>query len=200
MSTERTALVTKPAVVRPLQALRGSVLVLHRRFLRERRLYDGYEEALPAAIRAKSLGVAAAEWVPVELAGSHYEALGAMGLTDEVYIELGKETGERIHGEFLNVLLRLAGKLGATPWHALQQVPKLWERSHRGGATSVYRLGEHSAEVQIMGLPPSLSHSHAFRSTYPGAFEAGLEALCHSPKVRITGHDEDSFSLLASWT
>ena len=57
----------------------------------------------------------------------------SLGLEEKTIRRVGWEVGNGVHGAFLGTLVRLVGKLGASPWVALEQSYKLWVRSWRGG-------------------------------------------------------------------
>jgi len=186
-----------PRDVRPMVAVRGSVLVLDWRWLREVGYFEKYEAALGAA--RGLLDITATEWVPFPHGMAHWQALDALGLSPALERDTGKFVGKHLHNVVLNTLIRLAGKLGVTPWAALMQCHKLWMRSWQGGGMAVYRTGERSARLEILNA--EVVQSRAFRNGLAGAVEAGVEAFCQKASI-LEKPDErtaTSFVLRVSW-
>ena len=170
-----------PAVIQPLDAARGTIIALDWRALRGFGVYADYETGLTLADRAGLLAVTAGSWVPLELVLAHYRALDALGLEQDVIHRVGEAVGEGVHGAFLSTLVRLAGKLGISPWLALEQCYKLWVRSWRGGAISVLRVGERLAQVSIIEAP--VCASSFFCTSFAGALCAGIAPFGSSPEA-----------------
>ena len=191
-----------PREVEPVSAVRGTLLLIDWRWLRENRLFDAYAAALG---RSRALlDATASEWVPFSLGIAHWEALDALELSREQQVAMGRFMGEHAHNIVLATLVRLAGKLGMSPWPALAQCHKLWIRSWRGGAMAAYRTGARSARVEL--FQASVVGKWSFRTGIVGTVLAGLEPFCHRASVvedaeartptsialRLTWHSRDS--------
>jgi hypothetical protein len=186
-----------PSGVEPVSAVRGTLLVLDWRWLRENGLFDGYAAALG---RARGLlDVTASEWVPFPEALEHWRALDTLGLSPQREHEIGKFLGEHVHNIVLATLIRLAGNLGVSPWTALSQSHKLWLRSWRGGGMAVYRTGERSARVEISNA--QVVQTHAFRNGVAGTIDAGIAPFCQKPVVteQPEARTPTSLVLRVSW-
>jgi hypothetical protein len=188
-----------PENVRPVYAVRGTIVFLDWCWLRANRTYDRYTAAIEAGTRARLLGVAASDWVPAEILEAHYCALDSMGFTRAQAMTCGVSVGQAVHGSMLRTLVRLAGGLGATPWAALGQGRKLWDRSWRGGAFVPYRLGEKSARVEV--LETAMARSAFHRASFCGALSVGIGWLCQEHVVREieNARRDDSFVFRIDW-
>jgi hypothetical protein len=125
------------------------------RALRQRDLFGAYMENLPARHHAAVLGTVVGEWQPAELAIAHYEACDALGLPVSEQVAIGEEVTLRAQGGFLGTMLKLATRVGVTPWTLLAQSNRMWEKTWIGGGVAVYRLDEHRARVELVGWPCS---------------------------------------------
>jgi hypothetical protein len=183
--------------VGPIEAVRGSLLVIDWRWLREHGLFERYADALGSA--RSLLHATATEWVPFPHGMAHWRALDALGLSPSVEHDVGKFLGEHVHNVVLTTLVRLAGKLGVTPWAALLQSHKLWLRSWQGGGMAVYRAGEHAARVEILGA--QVVQAHAFRNGVTGTIEAGIAPFCSKAVIveRPEERTPSSIVLRVSW-
>lgn len=188
-----------PALIKPLDAVRGTVLVLDWRALRAFGIHAAYEAAIPPPQRTALLSATAGSWVALELLVAHYQALDSLGLDEALMGRIGEAVGEGVHGAFLSTLVRLAGKLGVSPWRALEQSYKLWVRSWRGGAIRVSRVGERLAHVSLLETP--VCASPFFRASFAGALRAGIAPFCTAPVVHeVTGSRPDKGVLYrATW-
>jgi hypothetical protein len=186
-----------PESVGPVTAVRGSLLVIDWRWLRENGLFDAYSAALGR--RTDLLEVNASEWVPFPLGMEHWRALDALGLPPSTETAIGKFLGEHVHNVVLNTLVRLAGKLGMTPWAALAQSHKLWQRSWQGGGMAVYRSGDHAARVEVLNC--AALQMHSLRNGFLGTIEAGIAPLCKSSILaeRADERTHTSMVLRVSW-
>jgi hypothetical protein len=186
-----------PQNLAPVTGVRGSLLVIDWRWLRENGHFDRYCAALGRS--RELLDVSASEWVPFPLGLQHWLALDKLGLPPSTETAIGKFLGEHVHNVVLNTLIRLAGKLGVTPWAALAQCHKLWLRSWQGGGMAVYKTGEHTARIEI--LSAAVAQAHAFRNGMLGTIEAGIAPFCKKAVIaeRSEERTDMSFVLRASW-
>ena len=158
--------------VAPLSAARGTILSQDWQVLAELGLYDAYVAATDKRLWPELSAVTAGSWVALALVREHYRALDALQLEEAVIRGMGQTVGERVHGAFLSTLIRLAGKLGMSPWIGLEQMYKLWTRSWRGGAVTVHRLTDTSARVAIFEAP--VCSSGFFCDSFAGALIGGV--------------------------
>jgi hypothetical protein len=188
-----------PADLGPLEAIRGTIFFLDWRWLRSKGQYDPYVQALQPALRDRITSLNTAEWAPIELLQGHYRALDSMGFIREEAMSCGVSVGEALHGSMLRTLVRLAGQLGATPWHAFSQAQKLWSRSWRGGGFLPYKLAEKSARVEVSKNGAASSAFH--RASVAGALSVGIGWLCQKHVIREIdgGRRNDSFMFQVDW-
>jgi hypothetical protein len=171
--------------------------VIDWRWLRENGHFDAYSAALGR--RRDLLDVSASEWVPFPLGMEHWRALDALGLSPVTEAAIGKFLGEHVHNVVLNTLVRLAGKLGVTPWAALAQCHKLWQRSWQGGGMAVYRSGEHTARIEVLNC--AALQMHSLRNGFLGTIEAGIAPFCKKSVLaeRADERTSNSIVLRVSW-
>ncbi|MET0286735.1 MAG: hypothetical protein ABW352_19800 [Polyangiales bacterium] len=191
------ALYELPAPIAPLNAVRGTILALDWRALREASVFEPYKAALEPTLREALLSATAGSWVPVDLVLAHYRALDALHLDEARAHQVGWSVGNGAHGAFLLTLIRLAGVLGVSPWSALEQSYKLWVRSWRGGAIAVHRLGDRLAEVSLRQV--GVCGSHFFRASFAGALCAGIAPFCEAPSAGEVAPARDSVDYRVTW-
>lgn len=184
-----------PEHVVPLDAGKGTVLALDWRALRALGMLEAYEAALTPTARPVVLGATAGAWVPVDALHMHYAALDRLELDDARVEGIGRLVGEGVHGAFLATLVRLAGRLGVSPWLALEQCQKLWVRTWRGGAIAVYRAGARAAHVVLEKVP--LCASPFFRTSFAGALCAGIAPFGSTPSaLEVSGAESGPSSVV----
>jgi hypothetical protein len=166
-----------------LSAGKGSIVVLDWQALHEHGFYDAYVAGMGAQPWAALSDVTAGSWVPLALLQSHYRALDALQLEEATIRAIGWSVGERVHGAFLSTLMRLAGKVGVSPWLALEQTHKLWTRSWRGGELAAHRVADRSARVTLSDAP--ICSSLFFCTSLSGAIAAGIAPFCKQVEVDV---------------
>jgi hypothetical protein len=187
----------EPPKVHPVTAVRGTLLLIDWRWLRENGLFDAYTEALGGS--RELLEATASTWVPFPLGRTHWEALDAMRLSREQQVAMGTFMGEHAHNVVLATLVRLAGKLGVSPWAPLGQCHKLWTRSWRGGGMAAYRLGPSAARIEVFGA--SVLATRTFRTGITGTIVAGITPFCRKPVAveQSEARTPTSISLHVGW-
>jgi hypothetical protein len=163
--------------------VRTTLLVSSLQSLRRRQRIDDYLGHLPAERHAAMHSMIAGQWVPMELAVAHYQACQALHLPSEEVNLVGKEVGDRIEGTFLATMVRMAGHVGATPWTALSQAGRLYDRIFRGGGgLGVVKIGPKEARARLVGVP--LAGITYFNVAMAGVFEVGAELFCSKAYAR----------------
>jgi hypothetical protein len=198
VNTKGEPLFDPPTDVSPIESVRGSLVLIDWRWLRENDLFDAYATALGPS-RGALLDVTAAAWVPFPLGLEHWRAIDALALSPEVEHAVGKFMGEHVHNVVLATLVRLAGHLGVTPWAALAQCHKLWLRSWKGGGMAAYRTGTRSARVEILNA--QVVQTRSFRNGVPGTITAGIAPFCRRSIVSeiVKSRTTSSMALSVSW-
>ncbi len=142
----------------------------------ERGLLDRYRAELDPAYHDIILNTVAAQWAPIEVALHHYEACDRLGISPLELSAIGRQVAHRVHGSLLSTIVKLARGGGVTPWTALLQVNRLWEKVWNGGGVCVYRLGPKDAIVEIAGWP--IADKAYIRGTTPGVVEGVISLFC----------------------
>jgi hypothetical protein len=163
--------------------VRTTLIVSSLQSLRRRERFDDYLALLPAERHAAVQSMIAGQWAPMELALAHYQACQALGLQAAELNLVGREVGDRIQGTFLATVVRMAGSVGATPWTALSQAGRLYERIFRGGGgLGVVKVGPKEARARLVGVP--LAGITYFNVAMAGVFEIGAELFCSKAYAR----------------
>ncbi|MDB4947278.1 MAG: hypothetical protein JWP97_6812 [Labilithrix sp.] len=183
----------------PVDAVRGLVLLSGYKWILEQGHGERYRDLLPVGrFRDRVSTVTAAEWVPIEDALVVYAACDGLRLSFEEQVAIGRAVSSANNGLFVTTVARLVGKV-ASPWTALAHLEKAWQRSNRGGAVAVYKLGERQARLEFWRVP--LARSPFFTTSMRGAIAVGIEPFC----ARVVVNDipemmtEDGFALRVTW-
>jgi hypothetical protein len=182
-----------------VDAVRGFVFSSGLRWMEQRQLTARYNALLPPDLQRSWSTRTTAEWIPLADALRTYEACDALGLSVADQIDLGRFVSAANNGVVVATMVRLLGKLGATPWTALRHVDRVWKRSNRGGAVAVFKLGERAARLEIWKC--GLASSPFFVTSMRGAIGAGMDAFCARAIVtEVPGSTTaDGFSLKVTW-
>lgn len=182
----------------PVDAVRAFVFTSGYRWFSEHDLAERYLALLPERLRGGISTITAAEWIGIEDALVIYATCDALGLSYDQQIAIGRFVSSTNNGLFFNTVARLVGKI-ASPWTALGHVDKAWQRSNRGGAVAVYKIGERQARLEFWQVP--LARSQFFTTSMRGAIAVGIEPFCG----RLVVNDvpdlatSDSFALRITW-
>lgn len=149
--------------------------------VRARGLVDRYAALLPHEHREALLTAVAGVWLPIALGVAHYDACDRLGFSGAEQVSIGQEVGNRIQGTMLGVLLRTAKGAGMTPWTAILQTPRLWDRLFMGGGVSISKLGPKEGRLEIAGVP--LAALTYFRAGFRGLAQSGCELFCERAYV-----------------
>jgi len=177
-------LIALPEVLRPVTAVRSTLIQSSLEGLRKRGHYDRYLTLVSVQYRARILETIAAEWLDMDLALAHYGACDALALGQEELLEIGEGVGEYIQGTFVAMIVRRARVLGLTPWVPLAQIQRLWDRLMTGGGVSLARTGANEARAEVCLLP--LAQFGYFRSAFCGVIASAIKlGAGKNVKVRV---------------
>jgi hypothetical protein len=137
---------------------RSTWLTTSLKSLRQRNLLDRYLGLLPRRHHDAVIHSAVGDWLSIEVAMAHYEAMEQLGLSDIEIMAIGGEVTERFHGLLFSTVLRLARTAGVTPWSVLGQTQKMWDKTWIGGGIAVWKIGPREARGEIVGWPCSRFH------------------------------------------
>ena len=112
----------------------------------------------------------------MDAAVAHYESCDALGLDAGEQLAIAMEVGDRVHGTFLGMMVRMARTAGVTPWPALAQSAKLYGRLFCGGGVAVTPTGPKDARVELVGN--ALCAIEYFRVGVRGVYQAALQLFC----------------------
>jgi len=187
------------SLVPMLSHVRSTLLSASLLAMNERGLGDAYFKHLPASLHDTMRTLVAGSWIPVDVAGAHYEAVDALGLTAQEAVAIGGEVGDRVQASLLGVVFRVAKGSGVSPWTAAEMYPRLWERMFQGGDSRVVKLGPKEARFDNLGVP--LCRYDYFRHAWRGMAIAALSLF--SRKVFVNevqaSRTSTSFAFKASW-
>jgi hypothetical protein len=165
-----------PSKLGAASVVRSTLITTSIHSLRDRGLFDRYAAGLDEAHRDALLTAVAGVWLPIDAAVAHYEACEALRLGVAEQLAIAQEVGDRVHGTFLGVMMRMARTAGVTPWSALALSGKLYERLFSGGGIAVTRKGPKDARVDIVGN--ALCSIEYFRVGLRGVYQAALQLFC----------------------
>jgi hypothetical protein len=178
---------------------RSTWLTASQAAVREHGLGAAYEAALDPALKDLVLSTVAGVWLPMPVARAHYAACNALALPTHDLLAMGMAATRRANATTLSFVARLAQGAGATPWTILEQGTRLWERTCRGGAVGIRRLGPKEAQCEVVGYP--LADLTYNRVTFRGIVSAVVELFCQKGYVREVPRlcDERSLGFRLSW-
>jgi len=182
-----------------VDAVRAFVFSSGLKWMEQQGVKDRFMKLLPERPLELLATLTTSQWVPLDIALEVYGALDALGLSMEQQIDLGRFVSLANNGVVVNTVSRLIGKLGGTPWIALGHADKVWQRSNRGGAIAVYKVGEKIARLEFWQCP--LARSPLFVTSMRGALAIGAEPF--ADKVVISEITEmttpEGFALRVMW-
>ena len=182
-----------------VDAVRGFVFVSGLKWMEKHRVAERFMALLPEDLKRLVPTMTTNDWVPLEQAFEAYAACDALGLSMDDQIDLGRFVSQANNGLVVQTISRLIGKLGATPWTALAHADKVWQRSNRGGAIAVYKVGEKLARLEFWQCP--LARSPFFVTSMRGAIAIGAEpfaervVISEIPEMTTT----EGFALRVKW-
>jgi hypothetical protein len=183
----------------PVDAVRGFVFTSGLRWMEKHDIAERFKQLLPDYLRELIPNLTTNDWVPIDQALDAYAACDALALPADQQIELGRFVSQANNGVVIQTISRLMGKLGATPWMALAHADKAWNRSNRGGAIAVYKVGEKIARLEFWQCP--LARSPFFITSMRGAIAVGAEPFAE--RIVITEIPDmtsgDGFALRVMW-
>jgi hypothetical protein len=154
--------------------VRSTLVTASLQALRQRGLYASYLARLDPSYADEIVTTVAGAWLPLTLGQAHYGACNVLEVEEGLVIDVGMEVGDRVHGTFLGAMLRSARTVGATPWTALAQSRRLYERLFSGGGgIAVFRRGPKDAIVCLEGN--ALCDVPYFRTGVCGVYRAALQ-------------------------
>jgi hypothetical protein len=178
-------------------SVRSTLIASSLRALRERGRFDEYSSHLDAAWRELPMRAIAGTWLPLDAALAHYHACDRLDFTVHEQFQMGRDVGDRIHGTFLGTMIRGARNAGVTPWIALAQTEKLYDRLFDGGACSVTKVGPKDARVELIANPcVAIPY---FRNAMRGLWLVALEFFCSKAYITEIGRTPTSYRVRAAW-
>lgn len=185
MHRHGTSIPPAAAGARPVDAVRSTLIASSLLALRDLALEARYFEVLPESHHGtiRSLGVG--EWLPIELVAAHYAAYDAMHLSEQQIATIAATSQRRTNGAMLRALGAIVRQVGGLSASLLvKHIPRLWERSFRGGHVLVEPLSPKDVRLRISGLR-AIGESPYFRSAITSHYAFGLGLFASSGEVRV---------------
>jgi hypothetical protein len=159
--------------VRPATKFRSTWLTSSLRALKTRERLDEYLLRLPKEHHDAVTNSVAGVWLPVDVATAHYDACDRLQLPAAELFLIGHEVHHATQGTVFGTMLKVAKGAGVTPWTALSQCQRLWDRVWIGGGLAVFKLGPKEARIEFVGWPCAGSAyiRHAMRGVVCGMLE-----------------------------
>jgi len=120
------------------KSVRGTVIHGSLSSLRKRGYAERYQLLLDPRHRQAISELAAASWLPIEVAIAHYRACDALNLGRVTIEEIGRETGLFVNQVVLS---------------SLSQAHKFLSRTWVGSSIAVYEIGPKEARLEWVQLP-----------------------------------------------
>jgi hypothetical protein len=162
--------------VQPASHFRSTWLTSSQTALRQRGLFDAYAAGLTSEYRDDILSSIAGVWLPTQAAVVHYEACDRLALNAQEQASLGAQVVGETNRTVLGTLARLVRAGGVTPWMICEQLPRLWERTWRGGAVGCVQLGRKDARIEVVGWP--CARVPYCRTAMRGVVQGLLQQFC----------------------
>jgi hypothetical protein len=177
-------IVPLPARFEPVRHIRSTLLMSSYASIRDAGYDDAYRAALPTQHHAAIFEALAGTWIPIEIAVAHYDACGALGLSHDAQLALGRVAGEKIHGTILGTAVRMAREAGVTPWTLIPHVQRFWTRAFDGGALLVEKRGPKEAHFEVH----KAAHAECFywRAAFCGLAVGIIELFCRKAYMQET--------------
>jgi hypothetical protein len=188
-----------PADAPPVTRIRTTLISASLLTLKEKGKLDAYLRELPREYHDIVLGVVAGDWAPIAVGIAHYSALDRLAIPVAEQFQNGHDVGARLHKGVLGTAARLVGSAGATPWTALEQMPRLWQRMLEGGGVGLYELGPKDARIEFVRCP--LVRYAYCRNGFRGMIASAMEPFCRKIFVNDIRElsDDNNVSMHAAW-
>ena len=131
--------------------VRSTLLTASRAGIRTLGWEERYLAALPAALHVQMRTLPPSVWVPLDIAREHYSACDRMDLSSEEMRTMGESVSLRTQQTFVGTLGRIAAGAGATPWHVIAHIHRIWGRIFQGGDHIAYKLGPKDVDLVTFG-------------------------------------------------
>jgi hypothetical protein len=145
---------------------------------------EAYRKLLPKEHHAAIFEAVAGMWIPIETAVAHYTACGALGLSHDKQLALGRVAGAGIHGTLLGTAVRMAKEAGVTPWTIIPHFNRFWSRAFDGGGVLVEKRGPKEAHLEIHKAPNA--DCFYWRAALSGLGMGMLELFCRKAYMSET--------------
>jgi hypothetical protein len=142
-----------PADVVEATHFRSTWLTASLQTVRERGLLERYEAQVDPKMKTAIDEAVPGVWLPMNVAFAHYAACDRLGLRDSELYAIGQAASRKANETSMQFARRVAQGVGVTPWTILGQLPRFWERTCKGGAVGVARIGPKEARIEIQGFP-----------------------------------------------
>jgi hypothetical protein len=153
--------------------------------LRAHGYFAQYERHVAPELKQDVLGMVAGQWLPMRVAMAHYEACDRLQLSTEELVAVGEAATRRANATSLEFVVRLATAAGADVWTVFAQAQRMWERTCRGGAVAVFKLGPKEARIEVAGYP--LSRYRYNRVTMRGIISGIAGLFCSKLYIHEIG-------------
>ena len=186
--------------LRPVTAVRSTILQMSVQLLREHAHFARYLELVDPAYRATILESIAPAWLSLEIADAHYRACDALALSDDEKLALGKAVGDRVQATYLGTLMKTAKGSGLSPMVLFSRFDRAWPRAFQGGSLQLAQVGPKDVELEVRGA--ELTRYSYFRCAFVGVVRAALllgGVRAEVVKEASFRESTDVFTIAGSW-
>jgi hypothetical protein len=191
---------SKERVVRDATHFRSTWVTASQATIRDRGYFPRYEANLTGPHRDEVLAIIAAQWLPMEVARTHYLACEKLDLSTSEQLDIGMAATKRANATSMSFAVRMAQNVGVTPWTIFAQTPRIYERIFLGGGgMRVAKLGPKEARLDVMGYPLAVIRYN--RVTMRGIVAAFVELFCEKAYVKEIPEatDQHTIAMRISW-
>ncbi|WP_394823510.1 hypothetical protein [Pendulispora albinea] len=138
--------------VAPTTKFRSTWIVSSQNAIRDCGFFERYTKLIPEMHRETLMAPVVGVWFPSDVVYAHYTACDRLGLSAVEREAIAYALMRPAHRKLLSITSNVAKHVGLTPWMALAQSGRIWERTCIGGGIVVYREGPKEARVELLGL------------------------------------------------
>jgi hypothetical protein len=139
--------------ITPISEVRSTLIMAGIQSLRAQGLFAPYSAALSADMRERILGMAAGNWVSVDLAVAHYGAMQQLDIDAATIQAIGEDVASRTWKHILAPVFARAKRIGPDVWQALGHAQETVILNWRGGDVRIFKEGPTQAHYEWAGQP-----------------------------------------------
>lgn len=195
LSLSGELLIPHEAEIKPLTAVRNTLIQSSLATLRSQGHYERYSKNIDPEILQELSSNLAPSWVDIQLAHAHYRACDAMNLTAEELGDQAQSVGQRVGETSIVVGGAKRPENEVDLWTVLGQLHRAWKRVFQGGSVQVTKLSANGELIELRDF--SLNRHRHFRQGFLTSLAAAHEAAgIRMESTRIVRYDAPSQDIM----